>query len=156
MYFTRSLRLQFSRAYSSVGGGSENAYKILGLQKDCSPEKVRAAFRELAKATHPDTQPGRSEASSSSHFVRVLAAYQIPAKEHFTTLNWQRERKPRTSRNFINGSVTGRETISREENLLINKWTNLRQRETPQITMHASMNLKGRSLYAQRQKLLSG
>lgn len=76
-----SMRAAFRlRAYSTLGAGSENAYKILGLQRNCSAESVRSAFRELAKATHPDKQqPGISGSASSAHFVRVLAAYQILA-----------------------------------------------------------------------------
>ena len=77
MYTMRAARCQWARAYSAVDAGAENAYKILGLQRDCSAENVRAAFRELAKATHPDTQQGR--AASGAHFVRVLAAYQACA-----------------------------------------------------------------------------
>ncbi|CAK9204684.1 unnamed protein product [Sphagnum troendelagicum] len=80
---------QFVRASSSSswkddGGGGENAYTILGLQRSCSVESIRAAFRELAKATHPDLQPNcadddDSRRSSAQQFVRVLAAYQILA-----------------------------------------------------------------------------
>ncbi|KAG0561347.1 hypothetical protein KC19_9G057500 [Ceratodon purpureus] len=75
----RGGRFQWARAYASMKAGSENAYTILGLERDCRAENVRAAFRELAKATHPDKQPGVSGAASSEHFVRVLAAYQILA-----------------------------------------------------------------------------
>lgn len=77
---------QFVRASSSSswkddGGGGENAYTILGLQRSCSVESIRAAFRKLAKATHPDLQPNcadddDSRRSSAQQFVRVLAAYQ--------------------------------------------------------------------------------
>lgn len=79
---------QFARASCSSsswkddGGGGENAYTILGLQRSCSVESIRAAFRDLAKATHPDLQPNcadddDSRRSSAQQFVRVLAAYQI-------------------------------------------------------------------------------
>jgi hypothetical protein len=78
---------QFARASCSSsswkddGGGGENAYTILGLQRSCSVESIRAAFRDLAKATHPDLQPNcadddDSRRSSAQQFVRVLAAYQ--------------------------------------------------------------------------------
>ena len=76
MYTMRAVRFQWARAYSTLGAGSENAYKILGLERNCSAENVRAAFRELAKATHPDKQPSLSGSVSSAQFVRVLAAYQ--------------------------------------------------------------------------------
>jgi hypothetical protein len=85
MYTMRAARCQWARAYSAVEGGTENAYKILGLQRDCSAENVRAAFRELAKATHPDTQQGR--AASGAHFVRVLAAYQACAYASLSLLH---------------------------------------------------------------------
>lgn len=65
-----------SRACSTWRAGDLTAYKILGVERDCTTEQIRARFRELAKATHPDTQSEASNSASTAHFVRVLAAYQ--------------------------------------------------------------------------------
>jgi len=63
-----------------LGAAPENAYKILGVRSDCNGETIRVAFRELAKATHPDMQQPKCgngpTTTSTVHFVRVLAAYQ--------------------------------------------------------------------------------
>ncbi|CAM6103525.1 unnamed protein product [Calypogeia fissa] len=59
--------------------GEANAYEVLGLHQSCSEVTIRAAFRKLAKATHPDLQTD----TSTAHFIRILAAYEIlsdPAK----------------------------------------------------------------------------
>mmetsp|Transcript_11793 Transcript_11793/g.21860 ORF Transcript_11793/g.21860 Transcript_11793/m.21860 type:complete len:168 (-) Transcript_11793:668-1171(-) len=36
-------------------------YEVLGLKQDCSTEEVKAAFRNLAKKTHPDVAQGKSD-----------------------------------------------------------------------------------------------
>lgn len=150
MYTMRAARCQWARAYSAVEGGAENAYKILGLQRDCSAENVRAAFRELAKATHPDTQQGR--AASGAHFVRVLAAYQIPGNERFMMLSWESRRRISEGwRSFTRGRTTiGRRIPSRGGEV---QWIRVRAMEGLQT---ASTRLRGRSLCVRRPKWLSG
>ena len=80
MHSMRFKILQWSRTCSTLRGAPENAYKILGVKSDCNGETIRVAFRELAKATHPDMQQptcgNGSTTTSTVHFVRVLAAYQ--------------------------------------------------------------------------------
>lgn len=47
------------------------AYRVLGLNPGADEEEVRRAYRERAKATHPDAEGGDEEA-----FKRVNAAYE--------------------------------------------------------------------------------
>lgn len=50
-------------------------YAALGLDRRCSPEQIRAAYRLLAKRHHPDLNPGSDEALARSQ--ELNAAYEI-------------------------------------------------------------------------------
>ena len=41
-----------------------NHYATLGLDRDCSFEQIRAAYRALAKQVHPDVNHGQTSALS--------------------------------------------------------------------------------------------
>ena len=49
-------------------------YKILGLEKDASPESIKSAYRQLAKKYHPDINrsPGADE-----KFIEITEAYEF-------------------------------------------------------------------------------
>eukprot|EP00249_Psilotum_nudum_P022177 c28405_g1_i2 orf=236-1576(+) len=76
----------FLRVYSTGRSGSsdgacaemkQNAYQVLGLSPNCDVISVRAAFRRLARATHPDMQSGSNRLNTTARFIAVLAAYKI-------------------------------------------------------------------------------
>lgn len=50
-------------------------YEILGVDRDASPEMIKKAFRRLARATHPDANPGDQEAEA--RFREVAEAYEV-------------------------------------------------------------------------------
>lgn len=52
-------------------GGAAEAYRVLGLEPGAGQEAIREAFREKAKALHPDAEDGDAEA-----FKRVQEAYE--------------------------------------------------------------------------------
>ena len=52
---------------------SRDLYALLGVSRDAAPDEIRRAFRRLAKATHPDTQPS----DSSAHFRELRHAFEV-------------------------------------------------------------------------------
>lgn len=50
-------------------------YQILGLERDATPEEIKKAFRQLARETHPDANPGDTEAEE--RFRQIAEAYEV-------------------------------------------------------------------------------
>lgn len=50
-------------------------YATLSVDKDASEKDIRAAYRRLAKAYHPDTHPGEAEAEA--RFKAINEAYEV-------------------------------------------------------------------------------
>ena len=67
-------------AWSGPGDGTRSraeldALKVLELDTDATEEAIKAAYRRLAKAFHPDLNPGNAEAAA--RFQAVQAAYEV-------------------------------------------------------------------------------
>jgi DnaJ-class molecular chaperone len=50
-------------------------YEVLGIARDASAEQIRAAYRKLAKAHHPDLRPG--DKAAEERFKAISAAYEL-------------------------------------------------------------------------------
>ena len=50
-------------------------YDVLGVQKNSSPEQIKAAYRKLAVKYHPDKNPG--DKASEEKFKEASEAYHI-------------------------------------------------------------------------------
>ena len=50
-------------------------YSVLGVAKTASDDEIRKAFRKLAKANHPDTNPDNKAAEE--RFKQVSGAFDI-------------------------------------------------------------------------------
>ena len=69
--------------WGGPGDGSRSrdemrALDVLELEADAGFEDVRAAYRRLAKANHPDLKPG--DADAATRFQAVQAAYDVLRK----------------------------------------------------------------------------
>jgi hypothetical protein len=69
--------------WGGPGDGSRSrdemrALEMLEIEADAGFEEIKAAYRRLAKANHPDTAPGDSEAAT--RFQAVQAAYEVLRK----------------------------------------------------------------------------
>lgn len=67
-------------AWGGPGDGSRTrdemkALDVLELESDASFEQVKAAYRRLAKANHPDVKPG--DDAAAERFRQVQAAYDV-------------------------------------------------------------------------------
>ena len=58
---------------------ARDPYQELGVSRSASADEIRKAFRKLAKAHHPDTNPG--DKASEERFKRVSAAFDIVGDE---------------------------------------------------------------------------
>jgi len=54
---------------------ARDPYQELGVSRTASADEIRKAFRKLAKANHPDTNPGN--AAAEERFKKVSAAFDI-------------------------------------------------------------------------------
>ena len=54
---------------------AQDPYQTLGVTRSASADDIRKAFRKLAKANHPDVNPG--DTAAEERFKRVSAAFDI-------------------------------------------------------------------------------
>jgi DnaJ-class molecular chaperone len=54
---------------------AEDLYEILGVSRRATDDEIRKAFRKLAKASHPDVNPGN--ATAAERFKKITAANDI-------------------------------------------------------------------------------
>ena len=54
---------------------AESFYKILGVSEQATQEEIKRAYRQLSLKSHPDKNPGDSEASGRFH--KISEAYEI-------------------------------------------------------------------------------
>jgi hypothetical protein len=75
-----SFRRSQHYAWGGPGDGTRSrdemkALDVLELESDASFEEVRAAYRRLAKANHPDVKPG--DDAAAERFRKVQVAYEV-------------------------------------------------------------------------------
>jgi molecular chaperone DnaJ len=54
---------------------SKDFYDVLGVKKDASAEQIKKAYRKLARANHPDSNPG--DTAKHDRFKAVAEAYDV-------------------------------------------------------------------------------
>lgn len=55
-------------------------YDVLQVERDATPERVRAAYRKLAQTYHPDKMPGNANAVRA--MAAINAAYEVLSDGH--------------------------------------------------------------------------
>ncbi len=55
---------------------SQNYYKVLGIEKNATPEQIKKAYRKLAMKWHPDRNPDNKE-ESEKQFKEIGEAYSV-------------------------------------------------------------------------------
>jgi len=53
----------------------EDYYEILGVPRDATTEQIKRAYRRLARACHPDVNPG--DATAEARFKEIAGAYEV-------------------------------------------------------------------------------
>ncbi|MEP1030346.1 MAG: DnaJ domain-containing protein, partial [Alphaproteobacteria bacterium] len=53
----------------------KDAYKILGVAKNATPDQIKSAYRKAARERHPDLDPGNPWAEDD--FKELTAAYEV-------------------------------------------------------------------------------
>jgi hypothetical protein len=71
-------RARAAAAAPGGGGGGANHYEVLGLGPDASADEVKASYRRLAKATHPDVD---ATAGAAERFLALRRAYDVLSQE---------------------------------------------------------------------------
>ncbi|CAL9112031.1 unnamed protein product [Musa textilis] len=67
------------RCSVAVGSSSATLYDVLGVAADATGVEIKAAYRRLARACHPDVAAAQRNGASAAadEFMRVRAAYEI-------------------------------------------------------------------------------
>jgi len=83
----------------------EDPFKVLGIPPNAGRGEIRSAFARIAKATHPDLNPGKPEAE----YRRAYVAYQTLQDANFIYVPPARTAPPPQART---GSKTRSEPVS--------------------------------------------
>ncbi|KAM7218734.1 hypothetical protein V8F06_005888 [Rhypophila decipiens] len=70
----RKAALWLCVALAQIVAGTEDYYKVLGLDRQASDKQIKSAYRQLSKKYHPDKNPG--DDTVKEKFVEVSEAYE--------------------------------------------------------------------------------
>lgn len=63
----------------AMASGRRCYYEVLGLQRDCTADEIRSAYKKLALQRHPDklVQSGLSKSEATAQFQELSQAYEV-------------------------------------------------------------------------------
>ncbi|MBW2027997.1 MAG: DnaJ domain-containing protein [Deltaproteobacteria bacterium] len=76
-------------------------YMVLGINRDVDPDKIKRAYREVAKKYHPDTAPSKEGAE---RFLEIREAYETLSDE---------KRRKEYDRQLVRGGPQGGDRLAR-------------------------------------------
>lgn len=84
-------------------------YDILGVQNDCSPKELKAAYIQLSKIHHPDVSMSQSQdkKAEDEEFKKILEAYTCLSRSHSRT-NYDNSLKGIHTVNFVSEDIVHR------------------------------------------------
>lgn len=72
-------RYYYSKGYGAGGGFAAapagSLYEMLGVKAGATAEEIKAAYRRLARACHPDVVAADRKGASADEFMKIHAAY---------------------------------------------------------------------------------
>jgi DnaJ-class molecular chaperone len=57
--------------------GNDDLYAVLGLKRSATVQEIKKAYRQKAKDTHPDKNPGVDPDVAAENFRKVADAYEV-------------------------------------------------------------------------------
>jgi DnaJ-class molecular chaperone len=68
-------------AIAVKGGDGKDLYAVLGLKKNADKTEIKKAYRQKAKDTHPDRNPGVDTETAANQFREIASAYEVLSDE---------------------------------------------------------------------------
>ncbi|KAJ1422134.1 DnaJ domain-containing protein, partial [Ochromonadaceae sp. CCMP2298] len=62
-------------------GDGKDLYSVLGIKKSASKQEIKKAYRQKAKDTHPDRNPGVDTETAANSFREIASAYEVLSDE---------------------------------------------------------------------------
>nr|XP_010916942.1 meiotically up-regulated gene 185 protein [Elaeis guineensis] len=121
----------------------KSPYETLELERDADEEKIKAAYRRLAKSYHPDVYDGRGTLeegeTSESRFIKIQAAYELLIDEE-KRRQYDRDHRVnpmKASQAWMEWLMKKRKAFDQRGDMAVAAWAEQQQRE---------MNIRARRL----------
>lgn len=121
----------------------KSPYETLELERDADEEKIKAAYRRLAKFYHPDVYDGRGTLeegeTAESRFIKIQAAYELLIDEE-KRQQYDRDHRVnpmKASQAWMEWLMKKRKAFDQRGDMAVAAWAEQQQRE---------MNIRARRL----------
>ncbi|KNA08894.1 hypothetical protein SOVF_158520 [Spinacia oleracea] len=131
------LRLNHRRYVTRASNwtGEKSPYDVLELERDADEEKVKVAYRRLAKFYHPDVYDGRGNLeegeTAETRFIKIQAAYELlvdgDRRRKYDVEN--RVNPMKASQAWMEWLIKKRKAFDQRGGMAIAAWAEQQQRE---------------------------